>query len=109
MYAIRSYYGYAVPLGVIREGNNELLVRLVSPEGPARLTAGKRYDLSWKSGENLPVIELTGSCQRKNGAMGVSLERKTFMEWLPVGLFNSRVAPLSAMALRGVIWYQGES
>lgn len=100
---------YAVPLGVIREGNNELLVRLVSPEGPARLTAGKRYDLSWKSGENLPVIELTGSCQRKNGAMGVSLGRKTFMEWLPVGLFNSRVAPLAAMALRGVIWYQGES
>jgi len=29
--------------------------------------------------------------------------------WLPGRLFNSRMVPLSRLAVRGVIWYQGES
>jgi sialate O-acetylesterase len=29
--------------------------------------------------------------------------------WLPGRLFNSRLAPLARLAVRGVIWYQGES
>jgi sialate O-acetylesterase len=29
--------------------------------------------------------------------------------WTPAALFNAMIAPLTAMPLRGVIWYQGES
>jgi sialate O-acetylesterase len=29
--------------------------------------------------------------------------------WQPAGLFNGMIAPLTPMAIRGVIWYQGES
>jgi len=100
---------YSVPQGVVREGTNELLLRIVSPEGPARFIPGKRYDLSWETGTELPRIELTGPCETKKGVTAEPLEGKTFLEWLPVGLFNTRVAPLARMAVRGVIWYQGES
>ena len=30
-------------------------------------------------------------------------------EWAPATLFNAMIAPLTAMPIRGVIWYQGES
>lgn len=100
---------YTVPEGVIREGTNELLIRIVSPEVPARFVSGKRYDISWESGREIPPIELTGTCEAKAGVAAEPLEQKTFIEWKPVGLFNSRVAPISRLAVRGVIWYQGES
>jgi len=29
--------------------------------------------------------------------------------WLPGRLFNSRLAPIARFAVRGAIWYQGES
>jgi sialate O-acetylesterase len=29
--------------------------------------------------------------------------------WQPAGLFNAMISPLTAFAIRGVIWYQGES
>jgi sialate O-acetylesterase len=29
--------------------------------------------------------------------------------WMPAGLFNAMIAPLSRFPIRGVIWYQGES
>ncbi len=29
--------------------------------------------------------------------------------WTPGGLYNAMVAPISPMAIRGVIWYQGEA
>ncbi len=100
---------YAVPEGVIREGKNELMVRIVSEEGPARFIPGKRYDLSWEGENTLPRIELGGPCEFKRGAAMEPLAGKTFMEWLPTGLYNSRTAPMSLLPIRGVIWYQGES
>src|SRR5579884_593001 len=30
-------------------------------------------------------------------------------EWMPSGLWNGMIAPLTAFPIRGVIWYQGES
>jgi sialate O-acetylesterase len=30
-------------------------------------------------------------------------------EWMPAGLWNGMIAPLTPAAIRGVIWYQGES
>jgi len=31
------------------------------------------------------------------------------MSWLPAGLYNGMIAPLTPMSVRGFVWYQGES
>ena len=31
------------------------------------------------------------------------------LSWRPAGLYNAMIAPLTPLAIRGVIWYQGES
>lgn len=37
------------------------------------------------------------------------LRRRPGGQWMPSGLFNAMVAPLTKMPVRGVIWYQGEA
>jgi sialate O-acetylesterase len=37
------------------------------------------------------------------------LRRRPGGQWTPAGLFNAMVAPLTKVAIRGVIWYQGEA
>lgn len=35
--------------------------------------------------------------------------RRDVLSWQPGGLYNAMVAPLTPMAIKGVIWYQGEA
>jgi sialate O-acetylesterase len=37
------------------------------------------------------------------------LRRRPGGQWMPAGLFNAMIAPLTQMPIRGVIWYQGEA
>ena len=37
------------------------------------------------------------------------LREHTFIRWKPEGLFNGLIAPLTTFAIKGAIWYQGES
>ena len=35
--------------------------------------------------------------------------RRNVLSWQPGGLYNAMIAPLTPMAIKGVIWYQGEA
>ena len=37
------------------------------------------------------------------------IARRNVLSWQPGGLFNGMIAPLTPMAIKGVIWYQGEA
>jgi sialate O-acetylesterase len=37
------------------------------------------------------------------------LRRRPGGQWTPAGLFNAMVSPVTKLAIRGVIWYQGEA
>jgi sialate O-acetylesterase len=43
------------------------------------------------------------------GKQAPELRRRPGGQWTPGGLFNAMIAPLTPYAIRGVIWYQGET
>jgi sialate O-acetylesterase len=96
---------YEVPAGILREGKNTIVVRVINSSGHGGFVKDKPYQLS-AAGE---AIDLKGAWQYKLGATAEPLPSTTFFQYKPVGLFNAMIAPLLKCAIKGVIWYQGES
>ena len=69
----------------------------IGPDKPYQLTAAGR------------TIDLKGPWQYKLAATMEPLPSKTFIEWQPMGLYNGMIAPFINFAVRGFLWYQGES
>ncbi len=96
---------YPLPEGVLEGGENTIAVRLTSQSGRPEFVKDKPYELRWQD----EAIDLTGEWRLKRGAQLESLASQTFIRWKPMGLYNGMIAPLTDYALKGVIWYQGES
>jgi sialate O-acetylesterase len=96
---------YDVPAGVLREGKNNLTVRVISNIGNGGFVLDKRYQLF--SGKD--TVDLTGEWKYRLGAKMDPLESETFIRWKPVGLYNAMISPLHNYAIKGALWYQGES
>jgi len=105
---------YLVPAGVLRPGLNVIAIRTIDTGGfggvyglPRQLTLKPAGD----AGAN--VVSLAGQWRYKLGAPLAELRP------LPPGmprepnesgtLYNAMVAPIVPLAIRGTIWYQGES
>ncbi|MDX1636907.1 MAG: sialate O-acetylesterase [Balneolaceae bacterium] len=93
---------YGVPKSVVNDGNNTITVRVIDTGGgggfwgrPGQLrlknSAGDSLNISgpWKYRVAVPVIS-----QRPNR---------------PTVLYNAMIHPIIPFAIRGAIWYQGES
>jgi len=100
---------YTLPPGTIRQGRNLIAVRMLDHSGPGgvngqaaqmRLVIGDRtYPLAgaWRYRR--------GAAQRDLGAMTeIAINQNT-----ATVLANGMIAPLVPFAMRGAIWYQGES
>nr|WKN35743.1 sialate O-acetylesterase [Tunicatimonas sp. TK19036] len=102
---------YTVPAGVLKPGKNEIVVRVINQGGKGGFVPDKPYELSVDN----QTIDLMGYWQYKVGAVysasknNESLPRGISLQNQPAALFNGMVAPLIPYALKGVIWYQGES
>ena len=96
---------YVVPGRLLREGVNEIVVRLVVTQSAGGFIPDRRYALC--AGHD--TISLSGQWLYKRGASMPPMEAMTIVRWKPSGLFNAMIAPLTRYAIRGVIWYQGES
>lgn len=96
---------YEIPSGLLKEGKNIIVVRVISNIGNGGFVLDKPYDLV--VGEE--KIDLTGEWRYKLGAKMEPLEGQTFIRWKPLGLFNAMISPLLNYRMKGVIWYQGES
>ena len=59
--------------------------------------------------KNAVLIELAGSWKMKTGCSLECYPGELFFEWEPSALYNSMLAPAFNYAVRGAIWYQGES
>lgn len=95
---------YEVPAGVLVEGENTLLVRLLVPEGRAGVVPEKGYFLEGPS-----RLDLEGAWEWRTGARAPFLPPRTFFQYKAGGLYNAVLFPLKNLALSGVLWYQGES
>jgi sialate O-acetylesterase len=96
---------YEIPSGLLKEGKNTIVVRVVSNIGKGGFVLDKPYELVC-SGQ---TIALKGPWRYRLGATMEPLASQTFIRWKPLGLYNAMLAPLQKYSIKGVIWYQGES
>ncbi|MDR3284080.1 MAG: hypothetical protein LBS97_02750 [Treponema sp.] len=96
---------YAIPAGLLREGENQITIRVVSGGGDGGITTDKPFRLFSIWG----AVELAGQWKYKIGMRTVTRPKDFFFHWQPMGLFNGMIAPLLEYPFAGVIWYQGES
>jgi len=96
---------YPIPAGILKEGTNQITVRVVNESGRGGFVRDKSYELL--AGDE--VIDLTGEWKFRMGAKMEPLPGRTFFNNVPVGLFNAMIHPLLNYAVKGTIWYQGES
>ncbi len=96
---------YQVPENLLKEGKNVISIRLISYSGFPEFVKDKPYKLLFDKEE----ISLTGDWRYKQGNQMPALPGETFFHYKPIGLYNAMIAPLQNYALKGVLWYQGES
>lgn len=96
---------YSIPAGVLKEGKNVIVVRVVNNAGRGGFIKDKPYQLS----VDKEVIDLKGEWQYRLGATAKPLPPTTFFQYYPTGLYNGMIAPLANYSIKGFLWYQGES
>jgi sialate O-acetylesterase len=96
---------YSVDARLLKAGNNTLMVRVVANGTDGRFIKDKPYYLQTATGH----LNLEGEWLAKQVVMDRPAPGQTFIRWKPMGLFNAMIAPLTPFAIKGVIWYQGES
>jgi sialate O-acetylesterase len=96
---------YELPAGILKEGTNTIVIRVVSNSGSGGFVPGKRYELTTAN----DTVDLKGEWKYKTGSIMKPLPAQTFIRWKPVGLYNAMIAPLTNYSIKGVIWYQGEA
>lgn len=107
--AMKGVRKIALPANTWRAGENRILVKMGSMIDPAWYGLGLRG-----SADDLYVS--TGN-QRVNlgnnwyilPAFGEKHTYKRFMNNVAVSIYNAMIAPLEPFAMRGVLWYQGET
>ncbi|NBA88613.1 sialate O-acetylesterase [Emticicia sp. CRIBPO] len=104
---------YNVPAGLLKAGRNLFVVKVTNTNGKGGFVPDKPYCIF--SGKD--TVDLKGTWQYKVGEVFVP---RTFGSGMagngpppgqnsPASLFNAMVAPALNYAIRGWLWYQGES
>lgn len=99
---------YPVPAGLIKKGENEIVIHLVCRDGDGRITPGKNHRIMWKNIEEYSV-SLEGTWEYRIHAKCDPAPEQVFLNRTPAGLFQGMVSPCLPYAVRGAVWYQGES
>lgn len=97
---------YPVNGGVLKPGENEILIRLECRDGKGRITPDKPFGLYFQTGE---VIELKGRWEYQVRVVSEPAPSLVFISRKPTCMYQGMVAPCLNMTVKGVIWYQGES
>jgi sialate O-acetylesterase len=105
---------YEVPGELVRAGANVIAVRAVDTGGPGGIYGRpEQLTLSVAGDPPLPALSLAGEWRLKPGAALVDVGEWPSSGWFhqdyPTALFNGMIVPILPYAMRGVIWYQGES
>lgn len=96
---------YQVKEGILKEGKNNITVRVINNSGKGGFVLDKPYFLVIDK----DTVDLKGEWKYKLGTTMKPLESQTFIRWKPKGLYNAMISPLLNYNIKGAIWYQGES
>ena len=99
---------YDIPAGTLHEGKNVLAVGVLG--GAGLLNPAEQITLKCADGS---VIRLSGTWRFRTSAPMSQTGHIPFVPWLnQFGLsvlYNGEIVPLGPTAVRGILWYQGES
>jgi len=96
---------YTVLAGLLKEGANTITIRVISYSGQGGFVKDKPYKLIVGNSE----IDLKGEWKYKVGARMEPMKSTTTFQYKPFGLYNAMIAPITDYAIKGAVWYQGES
>ncbi|WP_412467558.1 sialate O-acetylesterase [Pedobacter sp. KLB.chiD] len=104
---------YVVPSGLLKTGKNILIVKVISSSGKGGFVPDKNYSLITPDKK----IDLRGEWTfevgyaqpKQNQGFRTGTEMPLVAQNEPTGLFNTMVAPAVKFAIKGFVWYQGES
>ncbi len=97
---------YPVQKGVLKYGSNQITVRIMIHNNNGGTIKGKPYYL-YCDGRK---INLEGEWYYRVGKKAeTAMPAVLFPPSLPICFYNTVVVPLSKIAVKGVLWYQGES
>lgn len=97
---------YKVPASVLKQGKNQITIRLISNGGYPHFVKEKPYKLVCGSEE----INLSTMWKHRVGTVMPSMPGGSVaFQNMPLGLYNGMIAPLLNYQFKGVVWYQGES
>lgn len=96
---------YKVPAGILREGANDIVIKLMAQTGNPNFTSGKLYQL--EVGDD--VIKIDQQWQMRRGSAMKAKPGSTYFVDTPTGLYNAMIAPFRNLPIKGAVWYQGES
>lgn len=96
---------YDIPLGLLKEGKNNISIRVINSGGKGGFVEDKPYQIVIDD----EYIDLSGEWKYCLGAEMASLASQTFFQYKPTGLYNAMIAPLINYSIKGALWYQGES
>jgi sialate O-acetylesterase len=100
---------YRLPAGMLKPGRNLFVIRVSNTAGKGGFVPDKPYYI--QAGND--TIDLKGSWQYKVGEPFPPATGNTnagiVAQTSPTALYNAMVAPVVNYAIKGVLWYQGES
>ncbi|MFO0874217.1 MAG: family 16 glycoside hydrolase [Phycisphaerales bacterium] len=103
---------YDVPANVLKAGRNIIAIRVLDTGGVGGVN-GKPEQMTLRLANGGGAVQLAGDWKRVRGAAAGALPPMdggmAITAATPTALFNGMIAPLVPFALRGAIWYQGES
>jgi sialate O-acetylesterase len=109
---------YVVPGSLVHGGTNVIALRVFDSAGEGGFSRGGKFSLGSANAADSELVSLRGTWEYKvelalepkhpdwgsrPDAVGVSNQNN------PSVLYNAMIAPLVPFAIRGAIWYQGES
>lgn len=96
---------YRIPAGVLKEGMNNVTVRVISNGGQPSFVPEKPYKIVGDGCE----VRLEGKWKYRQGSPMPQAPSMMFFCYKPVCLYNAMISPLRGLNFSGVLWYQGES
>ncbi|MFT3822773.1 MAG: sialate O-acetylesterase [Chitinophagaceae bacterium] len=96
---------YKIPAYLLKEGNNDITVRVIDLEGTGGIIPGKAYRLT----NGKEHISLAGEWQYKVGYAAGNMPAQTRIAYKPVVVYNGLIEPILNYRIKGAIWYQGEA
>jgi sialate O-acetylesterase len=102
---------YSIPAELVKAGSNVIAIRVIDATGPGGLRgdASKPIYLAPVDASETERILLSGEWHIKPEYVLGKKPSNPVTPNRPTVLYNQMIAPLIPYAIRGVIWYQGES